>query len=281
MTVIKITDHIYVGTEYLASNVGVIVTEQGLVLIDTPAIPGEICDLTNELNQISPLNITYLIYTHEHFDHLIGGNHFMGQIVAHQSSIDEIKYLKTNLSAEVNRYFPDIYRQYKEAFDSTEIALPQITFEGKLELHMENLTIKLFHAGGHSKGSLAVHVPEDKVLFAGDNIVSGMPLVTPNSRFNEWIEFLHCVETMEVDKIIPGHGIICDEEAVTKTRLYFEALRCRVKSFIYMGANRKEVMEKIEVADILSVPTNELITQQIRSTIGVMYDEMMSEMEDN
>jgi glyoxylase-like metal-dependent hydrolase (beta-lactamase superfamily II) len=281
VTVIKITDHIYVGTEYLACNVGVIVTEQGMVLIDTPAIPGEIRDLTNTLRQISPLNIAYLIYTHEHFDHLIGGNHFMGQIVAHQGSIDEIKYLRTNLPAEVNRYFPDIYRQYKEAFDSTEIALPQITFEGNLELNIGNLTMKLFHAGGHSKGSLAVHVPEDRALFAGDNIVSGMPLVTPNSRFNEWIDFLYCVETMDVDYIIPGHGMVCDKEVVTGTRLYFEALRCRVESFIDIGASRKEVMEKIEVADILPVPPNELITQQVRPTVGAMYDEMMSEMEDN
>ncbi len=278
---IKITDHIYVGTEYLACNVDVIVTEQGLVLIDTPAIPGDIRDLTNKLSEISSLNIVYLIYTHEHFDHLIGSNHFTGQIVAHQRSIDEIKYLKTNLPAEVNRYFPDIYRQYKEALDSTEIVLPHITFEGNLELHMGNLMMKLFHAGGHSKGSLAVHVPEDRVLFAGDNIVSGMPLVTPNSRFDEWIDFLYCVETMDVDNIIPGHGMVCDKEVVTRTRLYFEAMRYRVKSFIDIGANRKEVMEKIEVADILPVLPNELITQQIKSTIGVMYDEMMSEIEDN
>lgn len=278
---IKITDHIYVGTEYLACNVGVIVTEQGLVLIDTPAIPGEIRDLTNELSQISPLNIVYLIYTHEHFDHLIGSDHFRGQIVAHQRSIDEIKYLKTNLPAEVNRYFPDVYRQYKEAFDSTEIALPQITFEGNLELHIGNLAMKLFHAGGHSKGSLAVHVPEDRVLFAGDNIVSGMPLVTPDSQFNEWIDFLYCVETMDVDNIIPGHGMACGKEAVTRTRIYFENMRCRVKSFLDTGASRDKVMEKTEMADSLPVPPNEVITQQVRSTVGAMYDEMMSEMEDN
>jgi glyoxylase-like metal-dependent hydrolase (beta-lactamase superfamily II) len=36
---------------------------------------------------------------------------------------------------------------------------------------MEDRTLELFYAGGYSAGSLAVYVPEEKVLFTGDNIV--------------------------------------------------------------------------------------------------------------
>ena len=274
---IRITDQIFVGTEYLACNVGVVLTEQGLILIDTPALPDDIRNLRNELKQLSRLDIAYLIYTHEHFDHLIGSTNFTRRIIAHQRTINEIVFLKTNLPKEVNRYFPDVYRQYKEAFDSVEIVLPQITFEGKLELNMGNRTLKLFYAGGHSEGSLAVYVPEDKVLFAGDNIVSGMPLVTPNSLFNEWIDFLYRVEMMDIDTIIPGHGMVCGKEAVIKTRIYFETTRDHVKSLIDAGASRDEVVKKIDLTDCLPVPPDETITQQTASTISAIYDQIQRE----
>jgi len=271
---VRITDHIFIETKYLSCNVGCVLTEQGPVLIDTPALPDDIRDLDNSLHQLSRLNIACLIYTHEHFDHLIGGAHFTRRIIAHQETVNEILYLKKNLPKEVNRYFPDVYRQYKEAFDSAEIILPQITFTGELELYMGDRTLKLFHAGGHSGGSIAVYIPEDKVLFAGDNIVVGMPLVTPNSLFDEWIDFLDHVEMMEIDTIIPGHGIVCGKETAIKTRIYFETMRERVKSLIDAGVSREESVKKIDLTDCLPVPPDETVIQQVVSTIGAMYEQM-------
>lgn len=273
-TVVRITDNILAETEYLGCNIGCVFTEQGPVLVDTPALPGDIRDLSQRLRSLSHPDIAYLIYTHEHFDHLIGGAHFTRRIVAHQDTVSEITYLKESLPKEVNRFFPDIYRQHKEAFDSAEIVLPQITFERELTLHMGDRTLRLFHAGGHSAGSLAVHIPEDKVLFAGDNIVSDMPLVTPTSLFRGWIDFLHMVEAMDIDIIIPGHGVLCGREAATKTRVYFEAMRDRVMNLFDRGASQEEIIRETDLTTYLPVAQNETVKQQVASTVAAMYEQV-------
>ncbi|HUV44744.1 MAG TPA: MBL fold metallo-hydrolase [Dehalococcoidales bacterium] len=271
----EITDGVFIETEYLGCNIGCVVTEKGPVLIDAPTLPHEVSDLRNELRRLSPLDIAYLVYTHGHFDHLIGGAHLTGRTIAHRGAADEIAYLKENLPAEVSRYVPDIYQQYKEAFDNAEIALPQVVFDRELKLCMGDRTLVLFYAGGHSADSLAVYLPEERVLFAGDNIVSGMPLVTPNSLFGEWIDFLHRVEVMEVDIIAPGHGPVCGMETVTNTRLYFAAMRDRVSSLIGAGATREEVVSETDLTACLPVPTDETVRQQVASTVAAMYEQVM------
>jgi cyclase len=273
----EITGGVFIETKYLGCNIGCVVTDKGPVLIDAPTLPHEVSDLCNELCRLSPLAIAYLVYTHGHFDHLIGGAHLTDRIIAHRRAVDEVVYLKDNLPTEVSRYFPDIYQQYKEAFDSAEIALPQVTFDRELKLFMGNKTLELFYAGGHSADSLVVYLPEERVLFAGDNVVSGMPLVTPNSLFGEWINFLHRVEAMEIDIIVPGHGPVCGMETVVNNRIYFTAMHDRVSSLIGAGATKKEVVSETDLTACLPVPPDETVRQQVASTVAAMYEQVMKE----
>lgn len=274
---LRINDNVLVETEYLGCNVGCVLTERGPVLVDSPVLPQDIRNLLGELSKISLMDIAYLVYTHEHFDHLIGSAHLTKRVIAHQASVSEIARLETDLPEEVKRYFPDIYRKYSQVFDSVEIILPEIVFDGKLEINMGNRTLVLFYAGGHSKGSLGIYITEDKILFAGDNIVIGMPLVTPNSSFREWIDFLRNVEKMDIKTIIPGHGMICGKDTASKTLTYFETVRNRVENLIEAGAGREETMNVINLTDCLPVPLDETNTQNIASTISAMYDQLMTE----
>jgi glyoxylase-like metal-dependent hydrolase (beta-lactamase superfamily II) len=140
--VLRINDDVFVGTEYLGCNVGCVLTERGPVLVDSPVLPQDIRSLLGELSQISIMDIAYLVYTHEHFDHVIGSAHLTKRIIAHQASVSEIARLKTDLPEEVKRYFPDIYQKYRQVFESVEIILPEIVFDGELELNMGNRTPK-------------------------------------------------------------------------------------------------------------------------------------------
>ena len=274
---LRINDNVLVETEYLGCNVGCVLTERGPVLVDSPVLPQDIRNLLGELSQVSLMDIAYLVYTHEHFDHLIGSAHLTRRIIAHQASVGEIRRLKTGLPEEVKRYFPDIYRKYNQVFDSVDIILPEVVFDGKLELIMGNRTLILFYAGGHSKGSLGIYIPEDKVLFAGDNIVTGMPLVTPDSSFREWIDFLRNVEKMDIKTIIPGHGMICGKETASKTLTYFETVRYRVGNLIKAGVGREEIMNVMNLTDCLPVPLDKTNTQSMESTITAMYNQLITE----
>lgn len=272
---LRINDNVFVETEYLGCNVGCILTGKGSILIDSPVLPQDTHNLLSELGELSSTGIAYLVYTHEHFDHLIGSAHLTNRIIAHQSSINEITRLKAGLPKEVNQYFPDIYREFSQVFNSAEIVLPEIVFDNKLELYMGNRTLVLFHAGGHSRGSVCIYIPDDKILFAGDNIVAGMPLVTPNSSFREWMDLLRSIEKMDIAIIIPGHGMMCDKDTASKNLIYFETISNRVENLVKAGVGKEEILDNIDLTDCLPAPIDEINMQSITLTITILYDQLV------
>lgn len=271
---IKITDHVFVETKYLGANVGCVVTEQGPVLIDTPMLPEEADELRDQLRQMSDLDIAHIIYTHQHFDHVIGSAFLTKRTIAYHGAIGGIRYLETNLAKEIVLFFPDLYEEKKEVFDNLDIVLPQITFSSELRLHMGDRTLELTFVGGHSSASIVIYVPEDRVLFAGDNIVTGQLPFTANCRFRPWIEMLRRVEEMEIDTIVPGHGDICGPEITRSIRSYFEGMRDRVLSLLDIGATKEEVLQRIDLTDCLPVPPNEWVAAQVAFDVSLMYDQI-------
>ena len=268
---IKITDRIFAETKYIGCNIGWIFTDEGIVLIDTPALPGDIADLKKQINTEE---IAYTIFTHEHFDHVLGGGELGKRIIAHVNVIPEIERLKTALPQDVNSFFPDLYRQHKNYFDNVKLSFPQITYNDTLYLKLGSTEIQLFHVGGHSAASTFVYLPRDKVLFCGDNINIGMPYPTPISRFDEWIGLLQKAEKMDIDKIVPGHGDICSTKQAHDLRVYFEGLQEQVTALIKQGKTRDEVIRSVNLAKYLPVPMDESLKPQIAYHAGMMYEQV-------
>jgi len=214
------------------------------------------------------------VYTHQHFDHVMGSSFLTKRTIAYQGAINGIRHLEANLAQEITLFFPNLYQERKAMFDSLEIVLPQITFSQELRLHMGDRTVELIFVGGHSSASIVIYVPEDRVLFAGDNIVNGMSPVTANCRFGSWIDMLRRVEEMKPDTIVPGHGEICGLEVAHKLRTYFETLRDRVRTLIDAGISKEEALQRIDVTDCLTVPPGEGVQQQVAFDIARMYDQI-------
>jgi cyclase len=268
---IKITEKVFAETKYTGCNIGWVNTEQGLVLVDTPALLQDIQNLKQQLNN---WEIVYTVYTHEHFDHLLGGALFSKHIIAHKNVIPEIEHLKINIAKEVNTFFPAIYGQYKDYIDNVKIVNPQILFDNKLTLNMGNRTLELMHVGGHSSGSIFVFIPEDKVLFCGDNLMFGMPAVPPNPNFEEWIALLARILAMDIEKIVPGHGEICGKNEARKFLKYFQTMHNGVLEQYRLGMTKIETIKNVNISDCLPVPMVDSLKMQVAYHIGLMYDEV-------
>lgn len=56
-----------------------------------------------------------------------------------------------------------------EDMAGTEIAYPEITFADRLRLELGDVGVELIYiAPSHSKGSILVSLPQEKVVFSGD-----------------------------------------------------------------------------------------------------------------
>jgi len=104
--------------------------------------------------------------------------------------------------------------------------------------------------------------------------VTGMLPVTMNCRFDGWIDLLGKVEDMQVDTIVPGHGAPCGKEEVRRLRVYFEAMRDRMRPLVESGATREDVVQAVDVRDAAPVPLTEAMMPQVRFDISRMFDQM-------
>src|SRR4030042_5094392 len=104
----QVSEHVFVETKYLGCNVGVVLTVQGPVVIDTPALPDDTRDLRDQIRKLTNKRIAYLIYTHEHFDHVLGGAGLTKKVIAHYAAVSDIEYLRTKLAEEIKHFYPGL-----------------------------------------------------------------------------------------------------------------------------------------------------------------------------
>jgi len=127
-------------------------------------------------------------------------------------------------------------------YDCVRIVLPTSTFQRSLKIG----DISIVHTGGHTDCSSYVYVADDKVLFVGDNLFvgrfpwAGDLTVDPD----KWIHALQKYLKMDIQVIVPGHGLICDKKEVEKQLKWFRYIRRRMRKLITEGASEDEVVKQ-------------------------------------
>lgn len=213
---VPVTDNIQM-LQGKGGNIGVLNGAQGILMIDddykvmTPA-------LITELKKYGGQDkLTYLINTHWHGDHT-EGNLQLGkgtQIIAH----DNVR--KRLLTSQEIKLFNMVSEPYPE------YALPSLTYQQRLTLHMNGETLEIVHyPNGHTDGDSVVFFKNANVVHMGDHFFSGFyPFVDVGSGGN----VLNMAENIRAimkrinpeTKIIPGHGPL---SSITELQAFHDML---------------------------------------------------------
>ena len=108
--------------------------------------------------------IRYVVYSHDHADHISGGEGFADTavVVAHDNARAAI------------------------LGERRPTAAPHVTFSDRLTIDLAGTVVELVHVGrSHSDNSIVMRFPRERLLFAVDFIIEGMyRLVQANRRGN-------------------------------------------------------------------------------------------------
>lgn len=158
--------------------------------------------------------VRYLVYSHHHADHAVGGDVFAGTatFVSHENAVAPIA-----------------------AMADPRTPVPQLAFSDRLTIALGEATIDLVYTGrNHSDSSIVLHYPARGILFAVDFIpVDALPFQTlPDAYPEEWIESLRWIEeNLEFETLIPGHPPVPGTKAdVGEMRQYLEDLIAAVRA---------------------------------------------------
>jgi len=204
------------GFNAIQSSVGVIIGENGSVLVDAGNSPELARRIKDELAQSGFPPVCQIIYTHHHWDHTYGACEFQAPVVAHSMCktilAEEARkpwgaeYLLQEI--ERNPRLSVSYRARKRAirdWATFRIIIPNVVFDSLMTIKLGQIIIELQHVDGqHAEDSIVVKVPSARVMFLGDCYYPPpLHLRTPQSRPS--LDMLAAVESEEYSLYVEGH----------------------------------------------------------------------------
>ncbi|MEK7697319.1 MAG: MBL fold metallo-hydrolase, partial [Pseudomonadota bacterium] len=124
---------------------------------------------------------------------------------------------------------------------------PTETFDGKRELKLGKTIVQLLHFGpAHTPGDIAVWLPQQKILFAGDIVYTERMLaIIPLSHTGGWVQAFDKLVALKPRVVVPGHGKPTDlKRAKKETRDYLTTVRASVKKVLDDGGSLQDAVEK-------------------------------------
>ena len=216
--------------EGLNANIGLVVTADGALVIDSGATWLGARSIHEAVKRITPMPVRWVINTGGQDHRWLGNGYFHAQgaeIIGHRRAVEDMQARGSDQAAALR---PIV----KERFERTVAVLPTRWVEGeRTALQLGGTAVELHHrGGGHTPGDIAVWLPRQRVLFAGDIVyVDRMLAVLPVSRTKAWIASFDAVEGLDPLVIVPGHGAVTSPaKARAQTRDYLVALRTHMKS---------------------------------------------------
>ena len=214
------------GNQNFISNAGFVVTSKGVVVIDALGSPALAQRLLGEIAKVTDQKVTHVVVTHYHADHVYGLQVFEdlgATIIAHQAGREYLYADTARLRLEVSRkeLAPWIDEQ-------TRLVEAGEWIDGTLRLQLGDTELVIEPLGpAHTPEDLAVYLPQQKVLYAGDLVFrSRVPFVGQADSRN-WILSLEKLLSFDTRVIVPGHGPVSTEARADMqlTRDYLAYLR--------------------------------------------------------
>jgi len=224
----KVGDGLYVFRWWVYRNI-FIVTDDGVIVTD-PLNPKAAKLLRSEIRKITDKPVKYVVYSHNHHDHISGGNIFKEEgavFVGHENVLKELG-----------------------DHPSPVTPLPDITFKDRYTLKLGDRILELRYFGpNHGKSLVVMRLPKEKILFVVDIVTPrrvafrGMPDFWPD----EWIRSLKEIEQMDFQSVVAAHGphtepAIDPASVVTEQRQYLEDLMAAVKKEMDSGVHSPDAL---------------------------------------
>jgi glyoxylase-like metal-dependent hydrolase (beta-lactamase superfamily II) len=263
------------------SNAAVILTNDGVVVVDSHSKPSAAHALYKEIQGVTKQPITKIINTHYHWDHWQGNQVYAAanpnlEIITSERTkenltrpdagvggVAHIERQLASLPKEIDKLKADLHQatdkeqkarlennlQQAEAYlaelKAFKPALPTRTVDSTMSFKEGGREMQLLLLGrGHTNGDVFIYLPQEKVVATGDALIDWMPFL--NDGFpEEWVQTLTALAKYDFVHIIPGHGEVLPKEHLAFFRGYLADLIAAVQKAAADGAGLEEMKQGV------------------------------------
>jgi glyoxylase-like metal-dependent hydrolase (beta-lactamase superfamily II) len=238
----------------LVPNVGYIIGDKALLVIDTGLGPRNGAAVFEVAQKLAGSRPIYLAVTHFHPEHDLGAQAFSPETKLIRST-DQQKDI-AEFGLDLAKVFAGRSAINAELLKGAEFRKADIVFDKQYDLDLGGVTARLFAAGpAHTRGDVGIWIDRDKVLFSGDLAMKAQPaFASPYSSIPQWFASLDRLEALHPAVVVPSHGPVGDAGFITGYRSYLKEVVDRTNAAKKAGRNVDATVEEVTSAMVDRYP---------------------------
>ncbi len=233
--IVQLADNVYQAFGFAASNVYMIIGDDGLIIVDTTETTAAATNILAEFRKITTLPVKTIILTHSHRDHVSGASVFAGddapEIITSDISSEDPLLEDTShpratkaMQARTKRQF-GIGLSYPDEIIGIGVGPGDRPLQGmgagmlpptrlisaaRTSITLAGVDLELVMAPGETPDHMVVWYPEKKVLISGDNFYRSFPNLyairgTAYREFDVWADTMDLLMEFAPEVLGPGH----------------------------------------------------------------------------
>jgi cyclase len=232
----RIKEGIYVfAVEDQTSNVNIVLTQDGIVMIDTGLTPAVSRSALALVKKLSPQPVRFIIHTEPHSDHTVGDYLFSppAVVIAHAGAAESMKANK-----------PPAEPGYRKV-------LPAIEYQNRMSLNVGERTFELIHLKNvHSEADTAIWMPKERVLWAAASVgVKRIPNMRPFLTIPDILASIKLMRALNPEVVVPGHGTPGTTQIFDDMERYYALLLERTSKLAAAGRTLEQAKAEVRLPE--------------------------------
>ncbi len=246
----KVVEGVWMAKTSQGSNVGWFLVGDEVVAVDAGGDAETGKAVLEKIQETARKPVRYVVVTHAHGDHAGGLGPFVAagaEVICHENAAPALAPIVA-------------------ASSKTKSGL--LAFSDRLGLlGGTRRAVAYFLGSAHTSGDIVVLLPEEKVLFSGDiALATGGPYMqSPDVDPAGWENILARLSKLDVVKVVPGHGAVGTQKAISDTLTYVKTINDVARTLVAENVDENLIEARLRRPDSGLDPA--LITPELLGNI--------------
>jgi glyoxylase-like metal-dependent hydrolase (beta-lactamase superfamily II) len=225
-------------------NSGIIVGDDGVMVVDAQATPVMAQEVIARVARVTDKPIKYVLLSHYHAVRVLGASAYKGaEIIASDAARAMIvERGKEDMDSEIGR-FPRLFRAVESI---PGLTWPTVTFPQQMTVWLGRREVRIMHLGrGHTAGDVVAYVPDANVVFSGDLVEYRSACYCGDAHLADWPKTLDRLAAFKANALVPGRGAALTgpekvQAGIDGTRDFLTTLYRSAQDSVAKGLSLKE-----------------------------------------
>ena len=240
----KLTPNVFLETKFIGVNLGLVVTGQGLLLVDSPLHTEDVQEWWKVVSERG--RPKFLILLDSHPDRVLGSRTMKLPAIAQDQTLKTIREWADTFKGNAHPIGAEA--DQLKRITGVNNAIPEITFSERMVIHMAGKEIVFLHRPGPRPGSMWMVIPDLSVVFVGDTVTIDEPPYVGASVIEAWLNSLDELRNSDMKSytLISSYGGRIDRNDINHMARFLRKVQSRVEK-LGSGKNRQEEIERLAI----------------------------------